>query len=166
MHTMLAMRAVPSAELAPGSRAVRRLSAVRATAVRAPLSRTAFAASPARQAVASRDNVTSLESYAGPPPLEVVPWTKEASNTVTLTGTVGSVDVRRLATGKTKASLRLAVRKTMAGDAEPETDWCAALRRTRAARALQTPIFVLLRPVAAPLQRRRPPQLPCAGSCS
>ena len=126
MHTLLVMRAMPGAELSAGSRAVRRFSAVRATAVRAPLSRTAFGASPARQAVVARDNVASLESYAGPPPLEVVPWTKEASNTVTLTGTVGSVDVRRLATGKTKANLRLAVRKTVPGDAEPETDWCVA----------------------------------------
>ena len=126
MQTMMAMRAVPSAEMAAGSRAVRRLSAVRATGVRAPLSRTAFAASPARQAVVARDNMSSLESYAGPPPLEVVPWTKEASNTVTLTGTVGAVDVRRLASGKTKASLRLAVRNKQAGDAEADTDWCAA----------------------------------------
>ena len=164
MHTMMALRAVPSSELASGSRAVRRLSAVRATGARAPLSRTALAGSPARQAVVARDNITSLESYACPPPLEVVPWTKEASNTVTLTGTVGFVDVRRLASGKTKASLRLAVRNVKpGGDADDDTDWCAAppMRLARLRRLLVAPAAICGAAATA-----MPPQLPRAGSCS
>ena len=144
---MLTLQAAPRACAPSSGRAVRRLSAVRASGLRAPLARDAFAASPARQAVVARGGIAPLEAYAGPPPLEVVPWTKEATNTVTLTGTVGAVDVRRLATGKTKTSLRLAVRKSMPGDAEPETDWCAAL----------TPhagVDSRLRPFSAPLRGR------------
>lgn len=127
MQTALSLRATPRADVASRGLAARRLSAVRAVGVHAPPFRGAVAASPARQAVVARDSITSLESFSDAPPLEVVPWTKEASNTVTLTGTVGAVDVRRLSTGKTKATMRLAVRKTVPGGAEPETDWCAAL---------------------------------------
>ena len=127
MQTSLALRAVARPEAAAVGRAARRLSAVRAPGAHSPPFQNAFAASPARQAVVARDSIASLESYSDAPPLDVVPWTKEAANTVTLTGTVGAVDVRRLSTGKTKASIRLAVRNRAApGEAEPDTDWCAA----------------------------------------
>jgi hypothetical protein len=136
MQTALSLRAAVRPEVASRVHPARRLSAVRAVGGHTPPFRGAVAASPARQAVVARDSITSLETYSDAPPLEVVPWSKEALNTVMLTGTVGAVDVRRLASGKTKATLRLAVRKPMPGGADPETDWCAALPQ-RAARACQ-----------------------------
>ena len=156
MHTTLVLRAVPRPEAAARGRAARHLSAVRVGAHSPPF-RSAAAESPARQSVAARASITSLESYSAAPPLEVVPWTKEASNTVTLTGTVGAVDVRRLSTGKTKASIRLAVRnKAPPGEAEPDTDWCAArcLRAPRASRHARSRLRLFL----APLRRRLRPQ--------
>jgi hypothetical protein len=131
MQTALSLRAAVRPEVASRVHPARRLSAVRAVGGHTPPFRGVMAASP-RQAVVARDSITSLETYSDAPPLEVVPWTKETSNTVTLTGVVGAVDVRRLATGKTKATMRLAVRKPMPGGAEPETDWCAALPRCAA----------------------------------
>ena len=125
MQTALSLRAVPRADVALRGQAARRLSAMRALGGHTPPFRSAVGASPARHAVVARDSVASLETYSDAPPLDVVPWTKEASNTVTITGTVGALDVRRLSTGKTKATMRLAVRKPVPGAAEPETDWCA-----------------------------------------
>lgn len=120
MQTTMALRAVvPRAEAGWRAGAARRMSVVRGAG--APPFRAAFAASPARQVVA-RDGMAPLESYADAPPLEVVPWSKETANTVNLTGTVGQLDVRRLASGKTKAQIRLAVRKP-ATDQDQESDW-------------------------------------------
>lgn len=122
MQTTMALRAVvPRAEAGWRAGAARRMSVVRGAG--APPFRAASAASPARQVVA-RDGMAPLESYADAPPLEVVPWSKETANTVNLTGTVGQLDVRRLASGKTKAQIRLAVRKP-ATDQDQESDWCA-----------------------------------------
>jgi hypothetical protein len=87
---------------------------------------------PARPAVAAQQQgLAPMDEYGDVgtsphvPPLEVVPWTKEQKNSVNLIGNVGSMDVRQLSSGKTKATIGLAVDAGIPpGQTERVTEWC------------------------------------------
>jgi hypothetical protein len=138
---LAARAALPAGGVASSRSAVsvRRLSAYGARAAAPPPSAGRFGSAwqpPARPGVAAQqqglapmDDYGDVDTSQGSPPLELVPWTKEQKNSVNLIGSVGSVDVRQLASGKTKATIGLAVDAGIPpGQTERVTDWCGTAR--------------------------------------